>query len=61
MPDDTRQVRRSTSARRVRIYRGVTLQRPAVPPRTSLAVLEEAVRHAIQKNLSMLRASGAED
>jgi len=49
MPVATRQVRRSTSTRRVLTYRGVTLQRPAAPPRTPLAVLEEAVRYAIQK------------
>lgn len=47
------------SARGARTYRGVKLQRPAAPPQTPLAVLEEAVRRAIQKNLAMLRASGA--
>jgi hypothetical protein len=61
MPVTTRQVKRSTRARRMRTYRGVTLQRPAVPPQTPLAVLEDAVRYAIQKNLAVLRASGVGD
>lgn len=61
MPTATQQVRRSTTARRVRTYRGVTLQRPAAPPRTPLVVLEDAVARAVQKNLAMLRGSGAED
>jgi hypothetical protein len=61
MPVEPRQVRRSTNTRRVLTYRGVTLQRPAVPPQTPLAVLEDAVTHAIQKYLTMLRASGADD
>jgi hypothetical protein len=50
----------SLRSRRARTYRGVTLQRPANPPLTPPAVLKDAVRRAIQKNLAKIRAIGTD-
>jgi hypothetical protein len=35
-------------------YRGVKLQSPASPPKTSLTKLQDAVRHAVAKNAHAL-------